>query len=99
MLRDARTRAGLSQKELGRRAGVPHTLISAYENGRRVPGGDMLLRLLNAAGAHLHVTVTVEESREAAAKLEQVCAVAMALPRREPGTLQFPPFRTLVRPG
>jgi transcriptional regulator with XRE-family HTH domain len=96
LLREARTCAGLSQKELARRSGVAHTLISAYENGRRVPGGDLLLRLLDAAGASLDLSVSVQRSRNAAAQLEQVCALAMALPRRDPGPLRFPPLRSFA---
>ena len=34
-LRDARHRAGLSQLELGRRAGVTQSVVSAYESGAR----------------------------------------------------------------
>lgn len=96
LLREARTRAGLSQNELGRRSGVAPTLISAYENGRRTPGGDTLLRLIDASGATLAMTVSVERSRQAAAQLEQVCALAMELPRRARGPLAFPSFRTFA---
>lgn len=39
----------------------------------------------------------VEASKPAARKLEQVCALAMALPAREPGPLRYPEFRTLLR--
>lgn len=97
LLRQARRDAGLSQRELSRRTGVANTLLSAYENGRRQPGADTLLRLLAATGSSLLVRSTVTASRSSAAGLEQVCALAMALPRRDPGPLAFPPFRTLVR--
>lgn len=95
MLRDVRRRAGLSQPELARRSGVASTLISTYENGRRVPSGDALMRLIEACGGTLEVSTSVERGRDAAAQLEQVAALAMALPRREPGQLEFPPFRAL----
>lgn len=95
LLRTVRHRAGLSQNELARRSDVASTLISAYENGRRVPSGDALLRLLEACGASVDVTTTVERGRDAAAQLEQVTAMAMALPRREPGRLAYPTFRSL----
>ena len=90
-----RLRAGLSQNELARRSNVASTLISAYENGRRVPSGDALLRLLDACGGSVEVTTTVERARDAAAQLEQVAAVAMTLPRRKPGRLAYPTFRSL----
>lgn len=49
-LRDLRRRAGLTQVELARRAGVVATVLSAYERGRREPGADTFLRLVAAAG-------------------------------------------------
>ena len=96
LLRDVRRRAGLSQPELARRSGVAATLISAYENGRRVPGGDALIRLIEACGGTVQVETSVERARGAAAQLEQVVALAMALPRRTPGPLTYPTFRSLV---
>ncbi|HVT64219.1 MAG TPA: helix-turn-helix transcriptional regulator [Mycobacteriales bacterium] len=95
LLRDVRGRAGLSQNELARRSGVASTLISAYENGRRVPSGDTLLKLVEACGGSVDVTTTVERGRDAAAQLAQVAAIAMALPRRAAGPLEYPSFRRL----
>ena len=80
-----------------RRSGVPQSLISAYETGDRQPGAEMLLRLLRATGHDVELTDTVERSRPAARKLEQVCALAMALPSRRPGELRFPPWSVLTR--
>ncbi len=97
LLLSARTAAGLSQRELARRADVPQPLISAYERGRRQPGADLLLRLLRAAGHEVLLVDTVEASREAAAKLEQVVALASALPARRRGPLAFPLWSTLQR--
>ena len=50
LLRDARRRAGLTQAELGRRAGVPQSMVSAYESGQRQPALPTLARLVEAAG-------------------------------------------------
>ena len=55
LLRDARSRAGLSQAELGRRAGVAQSVISAYEAGSRQPALPTLARLIHAAGFDLDV--------------------------------------------
>jgi len=55
VIRQARLRAGLSQSELARRAGVAQSVISAYENGRREPGVGVLARLVEAAGHRLQV--------------------------------------------
>jgi transcriptional regulator with XRE-family HTH domain len=96
VLREVRRSAGLSQHELERRSGIASTLISAYENGRRVPGGDALIRLIEACGGTVDVTTSVDRGRNAAAQLEQVAALAMSLPRREPGALAYPSFRTLT---
>lgn len=53
LIREARTRAGLSQIQLGERAGVTQSVISTYESGRRVPGFDMMTKLIGAAGAEI----------------------------------------------
>ncbi|HYL71325.1 MAG TPA: helix-turn-helix transcriptional regulator [Candidatus Dormibacteraeota bacterium] len=49
----ARLKAGLSQRELAKRAGVPVTMVSAYERGRREATLPTLRRLLRAAGFDL----------------------------------------------
>ena len=41
----------MSQRELAERAGVPVTMISAYERDQRQPTLATLLRLLRAAGS------------------------------------------------
>lgn len=53
----ARRRAALSQAELGRRAGVAQSVVSAYENGHRRPSLEMAARLVSAAGARLVLDV------------------------------------------
>lgn len=53
LLRLARSKAGITQAELGHRAGVPASMISAYERDRRQPTLATLLRLLKAAGYEL----------------------------------------------
>ena len=51
----ARMKAGLSQRELAENAGVPTTMISAYERGLREPSLPTLQRLLAAAGFELRM--------------------------------------------
>lgn len=51
----ARLKAGISQHELAVRAGVPRSMISAYEHGRRQPTLPTLMRLLRAAGFDLRM--------------------------------------------
>lgn len=51
----ARLKAGLSQSELAERAGIPRTMVSAYEHGRRQATLPTLMRLLKAAGFELRM--------------------------------------------
>ena len=55
-LRTARRRAGLSQAELARRAGVSPQVVNRIELAQRVPRVDTLARILAAAGATLTVS-------------------------------------------
>lgn len=57
LLKEARTRAGLSQVELARRAGVTQSVISAYESGKRQPALPTLVDLVRASGMDLIVQV------------------------------------------
>jgi transcriptional regulator with XRE-family HTH domain len=53
LLQLARIKSGLSQGQLSERAGVPATMISAYERSRRQPTLPTLMRLVKAAGFDL----------------------------------------------
>lgn len=55
LLQLARLKSGLSQGQLAKRAGVPPTMVSAYERDRRQPTLATLLRLLRAAGFDLRM--------------------------------------------
>ena len=55
LIQMARLKTGLSQAKLAERAGVPATMISAYERGRRQPTLPTLLRLLEAAGVEIRM--------------------------------------------
>ena len=50
LVREARKRAGLTQAELGRRAGVPQSTVARIESGARTPSTDLVERLVRAAG-------------------------------------------------
>jgi transcriptional regulator with XRE-family HTH domain len=96
LLRTARTRAGLSQAELARRAGVSRPVVNAYERGSREPGAEVLERLVAAAGAHLHVSSRREVDADRNARiLTQVLDLAEELPSRRRGQLTFPPLHRL----
>jgi len=55
LLQLSRLKSGLSQGKLAERAGVPTTMISAYERDQRQPTLPTLLRLLRAAGFDLRM--------------------------------------------
>ena len=55
LLQLARLKADMSQRELAERAGVPVTMISAYERDQRQPTLATLLKLLRAAGFDLRL--------------------------------------------
>ena len=61
VLRNARIRAGLTPAELARRAGVPPTVVNAYESGRREIPLPALRNLVAAAGAPLEEPPRREE--------------------------------------
>ena len=53
ILNMARRRAGLTQRELGRRSGVPQSTVSRIERGAISPTVDTLERLVRACGMEL----------------------------------------------
>lgn len=94
LLAEARRRAGVTQAELARRAGLPRSVVNAYERGHREPGTEALARLLAALGLRLRVAPglrRVDEER-AGRILEQVLDLAEALPTRRGGPLRYPPL-------
>ena len=64
LLQLARLKAGLTQAELAERAGVPPTMISAYERDQRQPTLATLARLLRAAGFELRMHLAPVESHD-----------------------------------
>ena len=57
LLRSARERARLTQRELAERAGVAQSVISVYEAGRRQPSVQTLASLIEATGQRLRLVV------------------------------------------
>src|SRR5690349_11785226 len=55
LVRDARMRRGLSQRDLAQRAKVAQSSVANIESGRRQPSVAMLERILAAAGFRLDV--------------------------------------------
>ncbi len=59
ILREARDRAGLSQRELARRAGTSQSVVARIELGQTSPSVSTLDRLLAAAGFELHAGLEI----------------------------------------
>jgi transcriptional regulator with XRE-family HTH domain len=88
-------RSGLKQAELARRAGIPRSVLNAYLNGHREPGGDALLRIAAAAGVELEIKPRrppVDPAR-ASRILNQVLGLAEALPYRPRAEMAYPPLK------
>lgn len=91
LLREARHRAGISQRELADRAGTSQAAVAAIERDRKAPTFPTLQRLLSAAGAALVLAESsTEVMRRRGQRLEDVLALAEALPFRREGGLRFP---------
>lgn len=72
LIRRARERSGLTQAALAQRSGVPQSVISEYETGRRDPSVTALDRLVGAAGMRLSLSdepATLKEVRVRGAEL------------------------------
>jgi transcriptional regulator with XRE-family HTH domain len=63
-LRAARTRAQLSQEELGHRSGLHATYISQLERGLKSPSLDALSALAGALGTRAHLLVEAAEREQ-----------------------------------
>ena len=57
LIKIARSDAGLSQRELARRAGTSQATLSAYESGKKSPTLETLHRIVLAAGVDLRIQV------------------------------------------
>jgi|ERR1700722_15971816 len=98
LIREIRRASGLRQAELARRAGLPRSVVNAYEHGRRQPGVDALARIAAATGLELRIgpsSAPVDPVR-AARILAQVLDLAEALPSHRRGALEYPPLSSLA---
>ena len=80
-LRELRVKAGLTQAEVGRRVGIPATVVSAYECGRRQPSLEVAGRIIEAIGFEARF-VRVLDDEVQRRKLVEVLTLAEALPYR-----------------
>jgi len=80
-LRTLRRRAGLTQAQVAAVTGIPVTVLSAYERGRRQPGVDAAARVIAALGFRVEFVSTTTPAVRAR-RLEEVLSLAGALPYR-----------------
>jgi transcriptional regulator with XRE-family HTH domain len=59
LIRQARQRSGLSQRELARRAGTTQSVVARIELGQTSPTWATIERLLHAAGLELDTRLTL----------------------------------------
>lgn len=95
LLVEARRAVGLGQAALARKAGVPRSVLNAYERGNRQPGADAFASILAAAGFELRLAPRIDRERNART-LAEVLDLAERLPWRPRRTLSFPPFHRRV---
>lgn len=98
LIEEIRRTSGLSQAELGRRAGFDRSVLSAYEHGRRQPSVSALARIAAAAGLDLRLAQAVDRGagEHAGRVLSQVLDLAEALPYRPRPDLTYPPLGRLA---
>lgn len=78
-LRDLRHRAGHTQAEVAAAAGIPVTVLSAYERGRRQPGVEIATRIVDVLGFHIRFVPQPDPAAQAR-RLADVLLLAEALP-------------------
>jgi len=95
LIAKARARAGLTQAALARRAGIPRSVLNAYERGSRQPDAGALAAILRAAGFELRLAPIIDLEQNARA-LAEVLELAEKLPYRARKTIGFPSFKRRV---
>lgn len=92
LVEQIRSQSGISQAELGRRAGLPRSVVNAYLKGSREPGADALARLAAAAGFELGLKRREPpvDAKRAGQILVQVLELAEALPFRPRADSGYP---------
>lgn len=103
MLRDARYRAGLSLREVARRAGTSHATLHAYESGEKVPSVAVFLRVLDACSFAVDVELSPrirwQDGIYRGDELEQVLELAAEFPARVSRYMDYPRFGRTGDPG
>ena len=98
LIGEIRRESGLTQAELGRRTGMPRSVLSAYEHGHRQPSVAALARIAAAAGVELQLAPRADRAvtEHAGRVLSQVLDLAEQLPYRPRSELAYPPLIRLA---
>ena len=92
VLRRVRSRAGLSTRELARRAGTSHSTVTAYETGRKSPTIETFDRLVRAAGFTVGDDLVPVPQGDRGRELVEALELAARFPARHSRTLRYPRF-------
>jgi transcriptional regulator with XRE-family HTH domain len=93
LVREARVRAGLSLRELAKRAGTSHATLRRYETGEVSPSAATLERIVRAAGFDLNARlVTSADGPLREREIRDVLVLAAMFPARHSDTLAYPVF-------
>lgn len=96
LLSRARQRAGMSLRELAAAAATSHPTLVAYEQGRKDPRAETLIRILRASGVELDIhpsrRLTGDARQRRSRELLDVLALADAYPLERTGPLDAPVF-------
>lgn len=82
LIREARTRAGLTQRQLAGRLGTHQSVVARWETGRTNPDFETVITAIRACGLELEIGLTPADDHD------------LALIRRELGVL---PHQRLAR--
>ena len=95
-LRNSRTRAGLSLRELAKRAGTSHSTLLAYEQAKKVPTTTTFFRVIEACGNAMDLDIRPRvKERDGIPRGEELAAVlhlAERFPSRASRHLNLPRF-------
>jgi transcriptional regulator with XRE-family HTH domain len=103
IIRDARSEAGLTLRELARRAGTSHSTLAAYEHGRTDPTVATLDRVLRACGYAADVQLRRRVRRDEITGLDrgrelaEVVGLAEMFPARHAEKIEMPVFTHVAR--
>ncbi len=75
-VRSARAFWGLSQRDLARRSGVPHSVIAEIESARRQPSIPTLARILRGAGFDLRLELVAYDPHDDDLEAEEAAMTA-----------------------